>query len=504
MVSASRFVHEYTKSVFAYREPLSGDYTVYLNGEEIPVYTCRISQYPFNTVWPGHQRPFDQSEEAAFVNIVSDEPVTLSVVAHRPHERVLLKPYSKGIVPTEKNGIITFVLPQQDNFVLETDDYHHCLYIFNSRPIPCPDPASVTHYFGPGVHMPGKITLHSNESVYVDKDALVFGCLFAEDAENIRIFGNGLLDDSGEERFSAGAYEAYTNGNLKFYDCKNLRIEGVLFRNSAMWCVNLFHCTDVTLDNIRVFGQWRYNTDGLDIVNCQHILCRHSFIHSFDDTVTIKGILRYADTDNVDIRIEGCTLWCDWGKTCEVGVETLCCRMRDIVFENCDILRAGNTALDIHSGNCAEISDIVFRDIRVEYNAFDTKEVYQQTDDMIYGAEDTVATPWLIRLRCSPWGREALAVWGVPDTLGGLDLTGIRQQCVHGVTVDGVRVYYDERIPLTDGRPSVPIGVESQVPGATISDVHITDISVNGVPLTRQTALWQVPDDPDVTDIFME
>ena len=62
-------------------------------------------------------------------------------------------------------------------------------------------------------------------------------------------------------------YENYTNGNLKFYDCKDVTVEGVLLRDSAIWCVNLFHCENVLIDNIKVFGQWKYNTDGLDIVN---------------------------------------------------------------------------------------------------------------------------------------------------------------------------------------------------------------------------------------------
>ena len=77
MYSYSKFEHHYTKSYFKYVEPISEDYRVFVNGEEIPVYTCRISKYPFNTVWPGHQRPFEQSEAASFVNIVSDEEIKL-------------------------------------------------------------------------------------------------------------------------------------------------------------------------------------------------------------------------------------------------------------------------------------------------------------------------------------------------------------------------------------------------------------------------------------------
>ena len=35
--------------------------------------------------------------------------------------------------------------------------------------------------------MPGKPLLHGNDSVYGDKNALIFGCIYAENAQNIHI-----------------------------------------------------------------------------------------------------------------------------------------------------------------------------------------------------------------------------------------------------------------------------------------------------------------------------
>ncbi len=492
MFSYSEFTHHYTKSVLKYVEPLSSEYRVSVNGQNVPVYTCRISKYPFNREWPGYQRSADQTVKVSFVNLVSDEPLTLTVKTDRPYERVLLKPYSKGIVPREEDGAITFTLPDAGQFVLETDSYQHCLYIFNSRPIPAPEPTSVTHYFGPGVHFPGKVTLHSHESVYVDKDALVIGCLFAEDAEDIHIFGNGLLDDSSEGRCCGRCYEAFTNGNLKFYDCRHIRIEGILCRDSAIWCLNLFHCFDVTVDGIKIFGQWRYNTDGVDIVNCQDIVIRNSFIHSFDDTITIKGIDRYRATDNERILTENCILWCDWGKTCEIGIETACRRYRDIVFRSCDILRAGNTALDIQNGDCAEVSDVLFEDIRVEYNAFDTDARYQASEEMVYDAEGTVQIPALLNVVNFRFRSPAtLAVWGNPDD--GLDMTGIRSASVRNVTCRHIRVYYDEGISLTeDGRYRVPVIIRSYLDHVRYENIRMEDITVNGTALTPDNAVTDI------------
>ncbi len=494
MFTYSTFTHNYDKSTFKYKEPISPHYTMTVNGVNVPVYTCRISAYPLNRVWTGFQRPGNQTEVASFVNLISDEPLELVITTSLPHEKILLKPYSKGIVPTETAGEIRFTLPENGQFVLEADSYHHCLYIFNSKPYPAPPPADVTHYFAPGVHFPGKITLHSHESVYIDKDALVFGCIFAEDAEDIHIYGNGLFDDMCEGRCDINCYEAFTNGNLKFYDCKNVRIEGILCRDSAIWCVNLFHCFDVQIDDIKVFGQWRYNTDGVDIVNSQDILIKNSFIHSFDDTITIKGIDRYAHTNNENITTEGCILWCDWGKTCEVGIETYCRQYKNIVFRNCDLLRAGNTALDVQNGEEAEIMDVLYENIRVEYNNFDTDAQYQSTDDTVYERQNTIQIPALVSISNHIWRTQSNEdLWGVPCKHPvQIDLTGVEQGCVHNVICRHITVYYDEKIPLTaDGKYNVPISVQSHRAGVKHRDILVEDVTVNGVKIDETNAvLW--------------
>lgn len=491
MFAFSEFKHDYTKSVFKHFEPISEDYRVFVNGQEIPVYSCRISKYPMNREWPGFQRPIDQTELASFVNIVSDEQLHIEVIAARPHKRVMIKPYSKKIAHEEIDGKISFVLQEHGQFVLETDSYHHCLYIFNSRPIVCPDKAAVTYYFGPGVHMPGKITLKDNESVYVDKDALVFGCIYAENAKNIRVLGNGLFDDTGEGRIDGNCYENFTNGNVKFYDCENIKVEGVLFRNSAIWCINLFHCFHVDIDDIKVFGQWRYNTDGVDIVNSQDITVKNSFLHSFDDTVTIKGIDRYAETNNENILTENCVLWCDWGKACEIGIETACRVYKNITFRNCDILRGGDSVLDIQNGDCAEISDILFENINVEYNAFDTPQLHQKSDNDVYNLQDGISIPHLIKIANHRFrSKENLENWGVPmGTVPDIDLNGIQCGGVHDVTYKNINVFYDKDIPLVDGKYNVPISMKSVLDGVQYYNIRILGITINGVEIGRGNAV---------------
>lgn len=483
MYSYSKFEHNHTKSSYKYVPPVSEDYRVFLNGEEIPVYTCRISAYPFNRVWPGFQRPVDQTETASYVNIVSDEEIRLEVVTRLSCEKIMIKPYSKNIEHTVSNGKIKFSLKENGQFVLECGSYHNCLYIFNSKPISAPEKSDVTYYFDKGIHFPGKITLCDNESVYVDKDALVFGCVYAENAKNLRIFGNGIFDDSHEERTGNYCYEDYVNGNIKFYDCSDITVEGVGMQNSAIWCLNIFNCKNVSVNDIKIFGQWRYNTDGIDIVNSDNINITDSFIHSFDDTITVKGIDRYCAHNNENIHIDNCVLWCDWGKPCEIGIETECREYKNISFTNCDILRGGCAVLDISNGDCAEISDIVFENINIEYEAFYTPEQYQGKDDDKYTLQDEIAVPHLFQIRNTEWRSPVnMKLWGLPPRPE-IDMSDLSPKSVHDVKVNNINIFASDEMLADLKSPLLTVHIKSTADGIAFRNINISNIFLNGKPV---------------------
>ena len=60
-------------------EALSEDYQVAVAGRKVPAYACRVSAVPFNQVWPGYQRPLDQTELAAFACWDMSGPVVVEV-----------------------------------------------------------------------------------------------------------------------------------------------------------------------------------------------------------------------------------------------------------------------------------------------------------------------------------------------------------------------------------------------------------------------------------------
>lgn len=455
-------------------EPISSDFEMVVNGETVPVYTCRVSKNPFNRIYPGYQRSYDQTEQASFVNLISDEVLSITIKAKKPFKKAMLKPFSRGINLQVSNNEISFTLEERGHFVLALDDWHGCLHLFNSKPVKKLKDSDATYYFGPGIHVAGKIVLKSNETLYLDKDALVFGCVFSKNAENIAILGNGLLDDTMEERFPynpyATCYEEYTNGNIRLMDCKNVRVSGVSMRNSAVWCFGVFGCENVEIDDVKIFGQWRYNTDGIDLVNSSNVVLKNSFIHSFDDGIVLKGVVRFCAKNIKNILVENCVVWCDWGRAIEIGIETVAKSFEDITFKNCDVIRSGCAALDIQNGNEAEIHNVLYENIRVEFNAFDTPEVYQHSDVQVYDKTDELAMPKLISVSNPRLMRVCRRLGYAPE-----NIIGGRPASVHDVVYKDVVVYYDANLPqLKD----IKIETKDEFNDGRIYNIGLPDVHI--------------------------
>jgi len=138
-------------------EKLFEDYSLRVNGQAVPVYTCRVSAMPFNQVWPGYQRPLDQTELAGFAYWSMSGPVKVEVISKRPFKSVAVRPTSRGIRPVIKGQRIIFRLSRPGQLTVELDGTHHALHLFADPPAaeaPKPGDPNVL-YFGPGVYRPG-------------------------------------------------------------------------------------------------------------------------------------------------------------------------------------------------------------------------------------------------------------------------------------------------------------------------------------------------------------
>ena len=399
------------------------DYTVKVNGTEVVLDVARVSAVPFNRRWPGHQRQMDQSEVISFLSLATDEALTFEISPKEPFEQVNIRPKSLGITPEVKNGKIVFTLEKPAYFTVEPYGRNHALHIF-ADPMPDydvdkNDPSVL--YFGAGEHDVGMLELKSNQTLFIDEGAVVYACIRAIDAENIRILGRGILDNSrNRERilFEVNAENNHEDvGNavrehtVQLEYCTNVEIDGITIRDSLVYNIRPIGCNKLTIQNVKIIGCWRYNSDGIDMHNCVDVHISDCFIRTFDDSICVKGFDFYYDGDVEaavhaamyrngrsydvfqNVLIENCVIWNDWGKCLEIGAETRAEEIRNITFRNCDLIHLTGPVLDCMNVDYADVHDITFTDIRIEADEVIPKPLIQKNDAEQYRNTDPLYMP---------------------------------------------------------------------------------------------------------------
>ncbi len=385
---------------------------LHVDGVEAPLHTARVSAEPINRRWPGHQRSVEETEYVGFALFATDGPADITMKPNRSFERAVVNPRSKGVTPLVEDGVIRFTIPGPGFYSVELDGYHNAIYLFadaeKQYEADINDPNVI--YYGKGVHNAGCIELHSNQTLFIDEGAVVFARIFAKDADNIRIIGHGILDNSrntedilfefGEkeiEQFKKGF--AVTNAarkhTVELNYCDNVEIDGITIRDSLVYNIRPIGCRGIDIRNVKLIGNWRYNSDGIDMHNCEHVRISDCFIRTYDDSICVKGF-DYAQNEADmlhdgylhdtfhDVLIERCVIWNDWGRALEFGAETHAREIYDVTFRDCDIIRVANIACDIQNVDYADIHDVLFDNIRVCYDEVTQEPRLQKSDTDVF------------------------------------------------------------------------------------------------------------------------
>jgi hypothetical protein len=346
------------------QEKKSDDFELLVNNEPVFVYQARVSKYPINQIWPGYQRPLNQTEIASFAYFDFRGEVEIKITSNKEIKTLDIRPKEFGIKSTIKGNSIEFRLSKPSQFIVEVNGYHNALHIFanpvEALKIDKKDPK--VHYFGPGIHEAGVINVKSDETVFIDGGAIVYGVINSENTRNIRIMGRGILDASKVARGEAPS-------TITLRRVVNASINGIILRDPPGWTAVPTNCDNITFDNIKLIGLWRYNADGIDIVNSKNVTIRNTFIRTFDDNIVIKGLKRaYNEQHNniENIIVDNCVLWNDWGRAIEIGAETVADTIKNILFSNCYIPHFTTVAMDIQNCDRAYIEDIHFKNISIE------------------------------------------------------------------------------------------------------------------------------------------
>lgn len=391
------------------------DYTVKINGKEVELDTARVSSRPFNRRWPGHQRQIEQSHLVNFLSLASDEELFFEITPKKAFEKVDIRPRSLGVTPVVEDGTIRFSVNKNAYFTVEPYGRDNALHVFVD---PMPDYSDIdldspdVIYYGKGEHEVGQIVLKSNQTLFLDEGAVVYTCVKAIDADNIKILGRGILDNSHNKEHII--FEANEKGNtmavqnakrqhtVQIEYCTNVKIEGITMRDSLVYNIRPIGCENLDISNVKLIGNWRFNSDGIDMHNCVNVDINNCFIRTFDDSICVKGFDCYyaGDVEKAvkeamyrggkaydvfkNVHVSGCTIWNDWGKCLEIGAETRAEEICDIFFENCDIIHVTSAVLDCNNVDYADVHHIYYRNINVEYDNEIFCPFIQKSDDEVY------------------------------------------------------------------------------------------------------------------------
>ena len=441
-------------------------YSARVDGQAAPVLELRHSAMPVNIRWPGHQREKDQTELTGLVRFSFQGSAKVEITAPRDFRTVKIRPQSKGVRPRKEGRTVSFEIREPGGYSVEFDGIHEGALVFADPPETLRVKAGEKNvrYFGPGVHEVGAIEMADGETLYIDEGAVVFGYIHAKDADNIRILGRGILDmsrihaeilkiDPEEEKELRSKGFALTNEIrhdavlLEF--CDNVLIDGITVKDSLAYNIRPVCCRNLTIRNVKLCGNWRYNSDGIDMHNCENVRISDCFIRTFDDSICVKGFDYRMDMGEMmhdgylhdvftNAVIERCTVWCDWGRALEFGAETRARKIADVTFRNCDVIRADAVVCDIQNCDSADIHDVLFEDIRVEFDSPFYNRVYQES----------ISNPKYERKEV-PSGQPTLfaaAIKVVPEYSKG----DKRRGRIHGITLRNAKVVGSRQVPKVE------------------------------------------------------
>ena len=266
----------------------SNDFQVWVNGQEQFVYE--------STKQGGHGT--NGIDTMSFLNFDISGVTTVAV---KPLGRTIssyqFRPLSAGVVASLANNTLTFTIATPQKLVVIINGSWNPVLVISADPAETPpSPASVDHYFGPGIHdMGDHWEVHSGDDIYIADGAIFSGSFNLNAVENVKIYGRGIVY-TGYHAHQENYRVFKGDGPL------NVTIEGVTVCNSPGWVISFWgNSRNLTVRNVKMVGMWYYNTDGVQ-TGTTGLLVEDCFMETNDDTFSLNGTLK-------DVIIRDNVLW---------------------------------------------------------------------------------------------------------------------------------------------------------------------------------------------------
>jgi hypothetical protein len=357
------YSNESDKSLQLNEEPHSMDYEVWINGIRAIVYVARVQDPP----WEKEKTNLDFGGNYSFSSFNIKGPVKIKIRSlNKSLAGTILRPDNakvKQLVKNEKE--ISFTLDKPIKLIIEPDGKNAPLLLFANPVIDYKYSAGDKNviYFGPGIHKPDSaiVRVRDNQILYLAEGAIVKAGIIVS-GNNTTICGSGIL--CGNE-FVWGKDAR----NMLLITGNNVVVKDIVIRGAAHWTMLLWECHNIVIDNIKILGGRAQNDDGINPVNAQDVLIKNCFLRTDDDCIALKGMQAQPSEKNVErITVENTILWCDRAKTILLGHESRSEYMRNIKFQNIDVVHFGHHSIVIEPGEKMKLENVLFKNIRINGN----------------------------------------------------------------------------------------------------------------------------------------
>lgn len=301
------------------------------------------------------------ADEADFVHIVSDDECAVRVEYNGKISEAVIRPLSKNVEFTKSESSISFNISPGSYYSVEINgDITRPLLVFCDKKQPVPEGDTII-FKGGRMYEIGDLKIGSGQNIYIEENAVVRGTITAENADGIKITGNGML-----------IAENFDNC-ISVLRSKNIELSGITAMNNGDWGTIFTDSENITIDNYKLIGYGMYS-DGIDLVNCVSVGIDNAFIKNNDDSICIKLHEGYTHTGASDIAVTNSTIWSgEHGNSLEIGYELNGDYVKNVTYKNIDVIHRESSdytfrraAIAIHHAGRAAVSDITYDDIRVE------------------------------------------------------------------------------------------------------------------------------------------
>lgn len=260
-------------------------------------------------------------------------------------------------------------------------------------------PSGGTVLIKKGNFLTGQLRLVSNMELYIDSTATILGIqsdeerdyphhfietmypnrmlddcqrrlIYGNHVSNVTITGGGTINGQGDLPAWMNVKELGTEKDrpsiLAFVGSDNITVSGIKLLKPACWTQVYIACDSLIIKDILVnTGNLTPNRDGIDIVDCHHVLIQDCLIQAEDDGICFKSGSEYGCNDVVVRRCLIDKLNVKAGNCFKLGTDGLGSFMNFEVSEMKMINAFQNSAIVIESMDGAIIDNLNFSECKI-------------------------------------------------------------------------------------------------------------------------------------------